>query len=85
MIYPTELELSRFDVDEFAKILMAQVDLMKNEEQEALMQGLTHCKHKEDYWFLYQYLMHPEIWRMPMVGIDTFIEDNHYLGTMTKQ
>ena len=58
---------------------------MKKEEQEALLWALEHARYKEDYWFIWQYFEHPEMWRMPMVSIDTFIEDNFYLGKMTKQ
>lgn len=57
---------------------------MRIEEQEAIMTALEHCHYKEDYWFLYQYIANPNIWRMPMVGIDSFIEDEFYLGKMTR-
>lgn len=85
MLYPTEKELAKFDINDFAKILEPAIPLMKKEEQEALLWALDHARYKEDYWFIYQYFLHPEIWRMPMVSIDTFIEDDFYLGKMTKR
>ena len=84
MLYPTKKQLDAFDVDEFWRILMSTVDTMRIEEQEAIMTALEHCHYKEDYWFLYQYIANPNIWRMPMVGIDSFIEDEFYLGKMTR-
>jgi len=79
MIYPTAAELRYFDVDDFAKVLMTLIDDMTKNEQETIMQALSHCRVKEDYWFLYQYLDKPHVWKMPMVSIDTFICDDHFL------
>lgn len=83
MIYPTKKQIAAFDEEAFAEYLMLHIDTMKVEEQEAIMTALKHCHYTEDYWFLYQYMQYPNIWRMPMVCIDSFIEDEFYLGKMT--
>lgn len=84
MIYPSKGQLKRVDVVTIRQLLLDNIDKMKREEQEVLLHALERCHNRADYWFLIQYLDAPHIWKMPMVSIDTFINDKHYIGNVTK-
>ena len=77
--------LKNFDENIFIEELMDSVDTFSEQMQLMINEALKHAVNKVDFYHIYEWLHNPKKWRMPKVSLDTFLNDNHYLGTKTRQ
>lgn len=68
-----------FSVESFMSKLKGIIPRLQKQEKELLRAALEHAKNERDFMYIRDWLKEPDVWMMPMVSLDTFLDDPYYL------